>query len=300
MNYWTIEYDELPSKGIYYPKDSEITIRPLTVDEVKYLATYNEYNAVKIVNDIVRKCLCLYNLEFNDIILADREYLSFWIRANSFVNNGGYTIKATCPTCNYEFEKTILCDEFKVDYIQKIIESIYLPDADLNLPIAQPKIRDLRYYKISSSIDEVTNIAMCINTENSLDDKRRFILNLSAYDYSILKYELEKFHCGMNKVITMECPNCHAFHKCTLDINDQKLFTNTQTKDILDTITRIAKYSNLQITNDWLWREVEIEQIIINDMIKKENEEHQKEMQKAKSKANAAMARSGIHGVPSI
>lgn len=294
MNYWTIDYLELPSRGIYYPLDGEILIRPLTVNEVKYLATYTPANAVKIVNEILRKCLELRKIDFNDILLADREYLTFWIRANSFTQNGGYNITAQCPICKTEIEQTVLCDDFKVDFIEGKYEKIPLPDAGIVLPVKQPQIKDIRVNRITSSMDELTNIAMCIDTDNNLEDKRKFILNLTAYDYSILKHAMDNFHCGMHKTVNIECPNCHAIHKCTLDITDSKLFSMTKTREILEEITHIAKYTHVQITDDWLWREVEIERIIVNDMIKKENDEQQKEMQKAKSKANAAMSRAGI------
>lgn len=72
-------------------------------------------------------------------------------------------------------------------------------------------------------------------------------------------------------------------HKVKIEINDQNLFSNVDLSQVLETITRIAKYSNLQITNDWSWVEVEIEQQIINKMIDEENQANQKEIAKAKS-----------------
>ena len=75
MNYWKIEFNDLPSLGQYYSLDTEIRIRIMTVRDVKYLATFNKSNAITITNELLQRCLKLKHLKFEDILLADREYL---------------------------------------------------------------------------------------------------------------------------------------------------------------------------------------------------------------------------------
>ena len=53
--------------------------------------------------------------------------------------------------------------------------------------------------------------------------------------------------------------------------------------EVLETITRIAKYSNLQITNDWSWIEVEVENKIIEMMMQEESEVNKNEINRAKA-----------------
>jgi hypothetical protein len=99
----------------------------------------------------------------------------------------------------------------------------------------------------------------------------------------------------------IDCPHCGKAHKVKIEINDQNLFNNVDLSQILETITRIAKYSNLQITNDWSWVEVEVEQQIINKMINEENEANQKEIAKAKSQMPAMGAhRTSVPSMPSM
>ena len=98
-NYWKLIKEEIPSKGYFYKPDSVIKIRPLNVQEVKYLSTLCPQNATDVINEIVQKCIILENIQFDELLLADREYLIFWLRANSFsINNGYITIKSTGKT----------------------------------------------------------------------------------------------------------------------------------------------------------------------------------------------------------
>ena len=90
----------MPSLGQYYSLDTEIRIRTMTVCDVKYLATFNKTNAITITNELLQRCLKLKHLKFEDILLADREYLLFWLRTNTFIRSSGYQIKIPeCPTC---------------------------------------------------------------------------------------------------------------------------------------------------------------------------------------------------------
>ena len=50
--------------GKLYPQGTIIKIRPLNVQEIKYLATISEENATDIINEILEKCLILKGIEF--------------------------------------------------------------------------------------------------------------------------------------------------------------------------------------------------------------------------------------------
>ena len=64
MNYWKIEFNDLPSLGQYYDSNTEIRIRTMTVRDVKYLATFNKSNAITITNELLQRCLKLKHLKF--------------------------------------------------------------------------------------------------------------------------------------------------------------------------------------------------------------------------------------------
>ena len=143
-NYWKLDLTELPTMGKLYPKDTVIKIRPLNVQEIKYLASISEYNATDIVNEILEKCLLLKGIEFEDIFLGDRTYLAFWVRINSFTKNSGYDINIKeCDKCKNPYTTNIKLTDFEEKYITEDPQEIDLPDAGITLKLKYPTIRDL-------------------------------------------------------------------------------------------------------------------------------------------------------------
>lgn len=294
-NWWKLEMSELPTKGIFYKKNAIIKVRSLSVLEVKFLSTLVEDNATSVCNEILAKCLYLENIELEEILLPDREYLIFWIRLNSFTQSSGYDINiSACKHCGKPFTQNIKLTQFDIDYIKRYENSVYLPDANITIDLSVPKFND-SLYKI---VDEVTNLALWLDTSNTFEDKVKFIENMSASDFMELKSVIDNARCGINHNLTIECPHCHGLNGLKVILNDDSLFGSVNLMSILETISRIAKYAHLQITNDWSWPEVEAEQLIINNMINEENEANQKELQKAKSQA--ASARANVPSMPSM
>ena len=104
FNFLEIDLSELPSRGLLYDKNAKVRGRFLTIRDVKLLALITEDNATKIINEIIRKCFEFENLSVDDLYLCDRQYLAFWLRANSFVKQNGYKIEIKkCKTCNSGF-----------------------------------------------------------------------------------------------------------------------------------------------------------------------------------------------------
>jgi hypothetical protein len=281
FNFWQLDLNEFPSRGRLYPKNAKIRARSMSVLEVKYLATLSPQNATDICNELLEKCTILENIKYEDLLLSDREFIIFWIRLNSFISSNGFTITIPeCLGCHKKIEYTIKLMDLEFQYLDKpFVNKIYLPDLDFKLPLRMPRYNDSKI-PVHDDIDEV---CLWIDTDNTMEEKYRFVSNLTANDFIILKTHVDNNYCGVKKLITIECPECHMPHNVKIEIDDQNLFSNVDLMQILETITRIAKYSNLQITNDWSWVEVEVEQQIINKMITEENEANQKEIAKAKS-----------------
>lgn len=291
-NWWKLELEELPTKGIFYNKNTIIKIRSLSVLEVKFLATLIPENATDVCNEILSKCLYLENIQLTEILKPDREYLIFWIRLNSFTQSSGYNININqCQNCKKSFTQTFSLNDFDVKYIKTQNLSVFLPDLNIEIGLKIPSFLDSKI-KITGDID---NIALWIDTDNTINEKINFIENLSALDFLELKNGVENLSCGIDHKIKVECPHCKAENNAEIILNDDSLFGSVKLLNILETISRIAKYSNVQITNEWSWPEVEAEQIVINNMIKEENEANDKEIAKAKSQAAMAKSNAGSH-----
>lgn len=282
-NYWNIPLSELPTRGLFYNPNAKIKLRNLSVMEVKFLATYQPALATEICNEILAKCTYMENIELEDLYLPDRAYLAFWIRNNSFSNRNGYKLQIKeCQHCKNPYEASITLENFNIQYLTGFEPSVYLPDSQLHLPISIPKFNDSLY----KPVDEVESVALYINSTNTYEERKTFVENLSALDYAVLYSHLQKNSCGFQEVFEIECPHCHGTSHVRVKVNDENMFANVKLFDVLETITRISKYSNIQITNDWTWVEVELEQEVINKMIREEEQQSRKEIAKAKANSH--------------
>ena len=77
--------DDLPSRYKLYPEGTKIFGRTLKVSEVKKLTTMNENNFNVILKDILTATL--RGIDIEDICVADKVYIIFWLRANTFKNS---------------------------------------------------------------------------------------------------------------------------------------------------------------------------------------------------------------------
>lgn len=278
-NYWKLDLKELPTMGKLYPEGTVIKIRPLNVQEIKYLATICEDNATDIINEILEKCLLLKNIEFEDIFLGDRTYLAFWVRINSFTKNSGYDINIKeCDKCKNPYTTNIKLTDFEEKYITEDPQEIDLPDAGITLKLKYPTIRDL---EVKCEDKEVEKFIRHIDVaDKNVVILEQFIRGLSALDYSIMKNTIDKMEIGFSNQVTIYCPLCGQPHTYTIEYTDMGLLGSVNIFEILEMTLRISKSMNYQIMDDMPWMEVEILQEAANKI----DEEERKQMEKDNGK----------------
>ena len=90
-----IPVENLPSRGIFYPDDTEITTRAATVSEIRHWSTIDENDMLNVndmLNFIIEKCVRLRTkdqgawLSWRDLAEVDRMYLLFSIHEQTFPN----------------------------------------------------------------------------------------------------------------------------------------------------------------------------------------------------------------------
>jgi hypothetical protein len=274
-NYWKLDLTELPTMGKLYPKDTVIKIRPLNVQEIKYLASISEYNATDIVNEILEKCLLLKGIEFEDIFLGDRTYLVFWIRINSFSKNSGYDVNIKeCEKCKNPYTTNIKLTDFEEKYITEDPQVIFLPDSNIELKLKYPTIRDL---DVKCEDKEVEKFIRHLDVaDKNVSILEQYIKNLSALDYSIIKNAIDKMEIGFSNQVTIYCPLCGQPHTYIIEYSDMGLLGSVNIFEVLEMTLRISKSMNYQIREDMPWMEVEILQEAANKI----DEEEKKQLEK--------------------
>lgn len=271
-NYWKLIKEEIPSKGKFYSPNAVIKIRPLNVQEVKYLSTLNPQNATDVINEIVEKCTIFKNMEFEDLLLADREYLIFWLRANSFQKNNGYELNLICDKCGENYQQSIHLAEFPVELYddKKAERDILLPDCGLNVRLKHPTMKDLSRTNEDPVIE---NFMRHLDIGATNEQLEMLLTHLSAMDYSILKNNVDEMFIGFSRKVASVCPKCGDVKYYNIELTDNGLFGIVNIGDVLETILRICKYTNYQIPESAPWWEVETQQVIVNKMIEEEKQE---------------------------
>lgn len=270
-NYWNIPLNELPTRGMFYPKDAKIKMRSMSVLDVKFLATYRPELATEVCNELLFKCSYLENIKLEDLYLPDRIYLIFWIRNNSFTNGSSYVFDVKeCPECKTAYKAEVRLSDFKIKYLDKeFVKKIYLEDYNVEMPLTIPKFSD-SLYKPKTYIEEM---ALWIDLDIPFKQKCNLVENMTGLDSAKLLNTIENNFCGFDKEFLIHCPHCGGTMPISIDLSDDNLFTFFPLPNVLERIARICKYAHLQITNDWAWPEVEVMEQVINKIYKEEEAE---------------------------
>lgn len=285
MNYWKIELYDLPSRGIEYSNDGEIHIKPLSVSDVKFLASINDYNATDIINKILNRNLILKNINYNELLLEDRKFLCLWSRSNSFIKTSGYKINYKCVKCNNIVTKEIALDELQIKHIDEHLDkNIHLKDCNFDLELHYPTYDDLIITDDDKEIETIKRHIGLKNCGGNLDLLDRFVNALSALDYAIILSKVKKMEYGFVNKFKSNCLTCNDEKNIIVNIDEKSQFGKVDLFMVVEMILRICKYTSFQINEDSPWMEVEIQHDVVVKMIKEEEEMGEKESRKAKSK----------------
>jgi hypothetical protein len=110
LGYHTVHAEDLPSSGLFYPRDVEIQIRPAKVAEIRHFSTLQERDLFDVddkLNHILQNCVKIRTktrvMSWKDILEEDRIFMILAIRALTFSKGENkLQVKKNCPDCNTE------------------------------------------------------------------------------------------------------------------------------------------------------------------------------------------------------
>lgn len=110
LGYHPVHVEELPSGGLFYPRDVEIQIRPAKVAEIRHFSTLQERDLFDVddkLNHILQNCTKIRTktriMSWKDILEEDRIFMILAIRALTFSKGENkLQVKKNCPDCNTE------------------------------------------------------------------------------------------------------------------------------------------------------------------------------------------------------
>ena len=248
-SFWkNIPIQNLPSGGIFYPDDTEITVRAASVGEIRHWSTIDESDALDIddmLNFILEKCLRIKTkdnaawLSWRDICDVDRMYLIFAIHEQTFPNKENilwtrFECNEACSTDskfstevrttssllqNYELDGE-LRPYFRADYkcfevvSEKLNETFYLYAPTLGV-IERIKAKITADRKKGKTVDKafIKALSYLIQDWSSFDDAEYTKLKSDSLSWHINKFSFidrfaNLFQEGKSLSVTMACPKC--------------------------------------------------------------------------------------------
>ena len=269
-NYWEIPLSALPSHGSLYPEGTKIEFRCLNIRDLKFLAAINERNSREMVTEILRRCLKIEKLKFDDLLEGDRLTLVFYLRTNTFQLSNSYQTEFTCPYCknrvSHEFQMSSL-------HVKSIDESnlrqFYLDGKEIRG--VHKKISDKKFRSSDRDVEDIlnwTNIA----EELESDDLENMILSMAADKFSKLKHLAEDAKFGIESWTELSCSSCGSPLRVGVDIRDINLFNRVKSTTMVRNQIQISKYCGIQINDDMPYNEVELLIATVNELAQQDAE----------------------------
>lgn len=282
MNSWNIDVTELPSRGQDYPADTYVKIHPMTVGNCKYLCTLNPdepIKATRMLNEVLESCIDT-NLEFSKMAWADRNYLLFWLRVNSFIQSNGYELSIDCPYCGQKINKRLKLDNLEVKYADEcnfMNEKIQIGDTEIVVCSNVPLIGEEKFIAEDKIIEDILNFTNIREFIPATADPVWFISKLDAMNFIVLKNIAENSKFGLEGIINIHCDFCNTKMPVDVDLSDTNMFGRLSLYEILKVQVQVSKYCGFQVSDDLSYTDVELMQEVIKNLIEEEKAEAEKQ-----------------------
>ena len=217
-----IPHDELPSRGIGYSE--QLVGRPLGATEVKKLSGMNSKNAPALTDAILRSCVS--GVPFEKIYLADKMYLLFWLRQNTY-KRSDYQLTYECTECESSTTSKFALSDLSISQMPE--------DVDFNINVGD-KVFTVKYRTVADQ-DEVDKF-MKKNQKNdfiTFDEdwielassivaidgqvwpllrKYQYLIDpvkFTADDYSELNTGIDAIAFGVSPTVKVKCSKCGGY-----------------------------------------------------------------------------------------
>lgn len=238
-NSWSV--GELPSKYRLYPEGTEIYAKPFKTLDVKLLSSLNANNYNEIINEVLSRTIT--GIPIEDLLVADKLYLIFWIRANTY-KDSGYKIEYSCGNCENENTAEVSLADFQIKYLN----DNYSEDKELTLKISndvitfhQPRVKEelrtencIKQNPRTSFNEDILNVASLISTINServsLSSIYDFLIALEPSDYAYIESYIKHCDFGLDPFVKTTCRHCREENRVAVTFRED-FFVPTYTFD---------------------------------------------------------------------
>lgn len=215
----------LPTDGKLYPEGTKISGRTLSVKEIKMLSGMTEDNANDIINTILHRTVS--GIEPENIYSADKLYIMFWLRANTY-KDSGFNVKFECGSCKKPSEFKFELDQLQIKtlsdgMLENLNESFTLPNKDeiaIGLMTVGDEMEVEQFMKdnVNKMMDFDEDIVNQCKMITSINGKKMGTImkyqyiteTLDAGNYAYFEAYLEDKSVGLEPTINVKCEICEV------------------------------------------------------------------------------------------
>lgn len=269
-NYIEIPKTNFPTLCSDYPIDSKIEVRMFTVADMKLISRVNDSNTTYIINELLKRCCRFTNVKYEDLYLADRDYILMFLKSGSFITTNGFDIKLDkCSHCHESVTLSLAIKDLELDVCTQTKKIIEINDLKIccQLPKVGQKLIKLKDLELEKILN-YTNISDIFGDSNNAIAQ---ILSWNAYDYVKLVNTVMEMKCGLKEELETFCPKCHEPITVKWHFNESDLLNRVPLEQMFENILTISKYTNYQIDDAMAYGEVEVMCQVVNKMIEEDN-----------------------------
>lgn len=231
----------LPSRGLRYDgahEGGQFYMRMMTTEDEELLAGANKQtNANMLIDELLRRCWIRPEIPYGKLLLADKFYMLFFLRAISLQEEYGF--KVTCPECGFRWEHQLRVPD---DLEKRELEPTDPDPFFTELPVSGAKVglrllrvedeerirkvADRAYARTAKRGDPsytlrlAAHIVSINNEEVDPATARAFIKTLVSKDSVKLRNAIDSNDIGINLRVTTECPRCGEEAADTVKFNE--------------------------------------------------------------------------------
>lgn len=270
-NYVEVNKNYFPTKCLNYPADAKIETRMLTVGDAKLLAMLDESNTQQVIMELLKRCCRFTNMSLQDLYVADKDYLLFFIRSGSFVMQNGYTFTIEhCENCKQACTFNVKLSDLQLDCTETFTKTLQLTNGQI-ITAKLPRISDPVYKVKDLELTRLLNYTNVVEIYGSVENAITELLQLDAMQYVMINNILDSMKCGIREELLVTCPHCNHELLLKWSFSDEDMLSKIDIRQLLQDILNIAKYTHYQINDDLLYSEFEFIKQIVAKMIEDEN-----------------------------
>lgn len=269
-NYIEIPKTNFPTKCCDYPIDSKIEVRMFTVADIKFISRVNPTNVRYIVDELMHRCCRFTNMKYEDLYIADRDYILMFLKSGSFITANGFDIKLEkCSHCKMPITISLAIKDLELDECTQTMKKIKANDIDIVCKL--PKVGQTLCKLKDVELEKIVNCTNLVDIFGSVNAAISNILSWDAYEYVKLSNAVNNMKCGLKEELKTFCPKCHEPIIINWHFSEEDLLNRIPLEQLFENILSISKYANYQIDDSMAYGEVEVMCQVVNKMIEEDN-----------------------------